>query len=190
MNRSILDKALSSAGLIVSVVLFGAAIGLQYTHVFVHGQVRDQLAAQKITFPKAGSEELNALPAADKEEVNEFAGQQLLTGRQAKVFADNYIAVHLKKIGGGKTYSELSAASLADPTNAKLAGQVQTVFRGETLRGLLLNAYAFDTMAVVAGYAAIGALIAAFLTLGLSLLGFVHASRLAREAKGKTKRRK
>lgn len=188
MNRSFLDKVLSSAGLVVAVVLFGAAVGLQYTHVFVHGQVRDQLAAQKINFPKTGSAELNALPAADKEEVSEFAGQQLLNGRQAKVFADNYIAVHLTKIGGGKTYSELSAASLTDPTNAKLAGQVQTVFRGETLRGLLLNAYAFDTMAVVAGYAAIVSLVGAFIMLALSLLGYVHASRLAHGSKAKSRK--
>lgn len=188
MNRSVLDKLLSSAGLIVSVVLFGAAIGLQYTHVFVHSQVRDQLAAQKITFPASGSAGLNALPSNDKTQVGKYAGQQLLTGAQAKVFADNYIAVHLKKVGGGQTYSELSAASIADPKNAQLAGQVQTVFRGETLRGLLLNAYAFDTMAVVAGYAAIGALVGASVMLALALLGFMHGSRLAHEAKAKRRK--
>jgi hypothetical protein len=183
MNRSVLDKLLSSAGLVVSVVLFAASAGLLYAHTFIHHQVHDQLAAEKISFPVKGSAALMALPSADQAKVSQYAGQQLLTGAQAEVFADHYIAVHLKKIGGGKTYSELSAASIADPSNQTLAAQVQTVFRGETLRGLLLNAYAFDTMAVVAGYAALGAFAGAIVMLVLAVLGFMHAGRVARATK-------
>src|ERR1044072_8109044 len=144
MNRSTLDKLISSMGLLVALVLLAVAGGLAYAHTFVHKQVHDQLAAQKITFPAPGSKSLNALPDADKTEVAKYAGQQLVTGAQAKVFADHYIAVHLKGIGGGKTYAELSAASMASPSDTVLAEKVQTVFRGETLRGMLLNAYAFD----------------------------------------------
>jgi hypothetical protein len=179
MQRSTLDKLISSTGLIVAVVLFAAAGGLFYAHNFVHTQVHDQLAAEKINFPAAGSAGLTALPADDQAKVAQYAGQQLLTGDQAHVFADNYIAVHLQKIGGGKTYSELSAAAMADPTNTALAGRVQTVFQGETLRGMLLNAYAFDTMAKVANIAAFGALAAGALLFALSLLGFAHAGRVS-----------
>lgn len=57
------------------------------------------------------------------------------------------------------------------------------MFRGETLRGLLLNAYAFDTMTVVAKYAATGALVAGSLLLVLAGLGFKHAAVAAKPHK-------
>jgi len=175
MNRSLLDKLISYTGAIIAVVLLMAAGGLLYAHSFIHGQVHDQLTQQQITFPAPGSEGLLALPSADQALVSKYAGQQLLTGKQAEVFADHYIAVHLQKIGGGKTYAQLSAASIANPSDAKLAGQVQTVFRGETLRGMLLNAYAFDTMANVAQIAGMVALGASGVLLVLSGLGLKHA---------------
>ncbi len=178
MKRSTLDKLISTTGLVVAIVLLAASGALFYAHHFIHSQVHDQLAAQKITFPATDSAGLTSLPAADRTAVSQYAGQQLLTGAQAEVFADHYIAVHLKEIGGGKTYADLSAASLTDPSNAALAGQVQTVFRGETLRGLLLNAYAFDTMATVASFAALGALAASIVLLILALLGFYHSGRV------------
>ena len=70
----------------------------------------------------------------------------MTTGAQAEVYADHFIANHLTEIGGGQTYAQLSAKSLAAPKNTALAAQVQAMFRGETLRGLLLNAYAFGTV--------------------------------------------
>jgi hypothetical protein len=153
---------------------------LLWGHSFIHGQVIDQLSEQRITFPAAGSTALNALPASDKSAVSQYAGQELTTGAQAKVYANNFINVHLQNVGGGKTYAELSTRSMANPSDQALAGQVQTMFKGETLRGLLLNAYAFDTMATVAllvGYAlAAGAL----LMVGLSALGFRHAGTTKR----------
>ena len=42
---------------------------------------------------------------------------------------------------GGKTYAQVSAESLAQPNNTTLANTVNTVFKGETLRSMLLNAY-------------------------------------------------
>ncbi len=190
MNRSTVDRLISSAGLVISAVLFAASAGLLFAHSFIHKQVHDQLAAQKIEFPLKGSASLAALPKDDEAKVAKYAGQQLLTGAQAETFADHYIAVHLKNIGGGKTYSQLSAASIADPTNQALVGKVQTVFRGETLRGLLLNAYAFDTMAVVAGYAAFGAFAAAVILLILAGLGFMHAGKAAHTTKATSKKRR
>ena len=87
--------------------------------------------------PKAGTEITpNMIPS-----VSQYAGQQLLTGQQAEAYADHFIAVHITEIGGGKTYSQLSAESMAAPNNTKLAGLVATVFKGETLRSMLLNAY-------------------------------------------------
>ena len=169
----------------MALVLLATSGGLFYAHSFIHNQVHDQLADQKITFPVAGSAALTALPAADQSQVAKYAGQQLLTGAQAEVFADHYIAVHLQKVGGGKTYAQLSAASIANPSDQALAGQVQVVFRGETLRGLLLNAYAFDTMATVALYAAWGAFAAAIALLVLAMLGFQHASQVKTSKKRK-----
>jgi hypothetical protein len=106
-----------------------------------------------------------------------YGGQQLTTGAEAEVYADHFIANHLLVIGGGKTYAQLAAEAIAQPTNAALAGKVQTVFQGETLRGLLLNAYAFGTMGTIAGIAAIAAFIAAAVMLILGGLGLMHARR-------------
>jgi hypothetical protein len=98
-------------------------------------------------------------------------------GEQAKAYADHYIKVHLNEMTGGQTYSQLSAQSLDQPNNEELATQVQTVFRGETLRGLLLNAYAFWKMGQIALYAAIAAFIGAGAMILLSGLGLWHLRR-------------
>jgi len=177
MERRTLDKLISSTGLVVAVLLLAAARGLFYAHGFIHNEVHDQLAAQKIMLPAADEAGFTALPAADQAAVRPYAGTQVTTGAQAEVFADHYIAVHLRAIGGGKTYSELSAASQANPSDTALADKVNTVFKGETLRGVLLNAYAFDTMATVAWYAALGAVAGALILLVLATLGFRHAAR-------------
>ena len=105
--------------------------------------------------------------------MRQYGGQQLTTGAQAEVYADHFIANHLKVIGGGKTYAQLSAQALTQPNNAKLAAQVDTVFKGETLRGLLLNAYAFGTMGMIAG---IAAFIAAAVMLALGAIGLMHSA--------------
>jgi hypothetical protein len=114
--------------------------------------VRDQLTPQKISFPPAGSPAL--LPG-----IKQYAGQQVVNGAQAKAYANDFINVHLAKIGGGKTYAEVSSAAIADPKNAKLAEQKATLFQGETLRGLLLNAWGWSvvgTVATLAGFILLG----------------------------------
>ena len=127
---------------------------------FSHSQVTDQLSAQNISFPAANDKSISALPAADATAMSQYAGQQLVNGDQAKVYADNFINVHLDEIAGGKTYSELSTASQAAPSDTKLAAQVQTIFRGTSLRGMLLDAYAWWTLGTVVFYAAIAMLVA------------------------------
>lgn len=177
MKRSALDKLISSTGLLVAVVLLAASAGLYYTYQFVHGEVKSQLTPQNIVLPAADSQAFTALSPEDQDAVRPYAGQKVTTGAQAKVFADHYIGAHLKTIGGGKSYSELSTESRANPDDIAMAKKVDQVFRGETLRGMLLNAYAFDTMAVVAMYASIGALLAGVGLIFLALLGFRHAQK-------------
>lgn len=178
MRRKTLDALLTTGGLVVAAVLLIAGGLLTYGHSFVHNQVKTQLAAQQIFFPAAGSPGLQ--DPAIKPYLSKYAGKQLLTGVEAKAFADHYIAVHLNKSGGGKTYAQLSSAAQAAPTDTKLAAQVATAFKGETLRGLLLNAYAFDTMGTLALVAAIVSFSGAGLMLLLCALGFVHMRKESR----------
>ena len=133
---------------------------------FATSQVQTQLTEQKITFPAADSPAIKALPAADAAAMRVYAGQQLTTGAQAETYADHFIKVHLGEIGAGKTYAQVSAEAQADPTNAKLAGTVETLFKGSTLRGLLLNSYGWWQIGQYALYAAIGLTVAAVVVLG------------------------
>jgi hypothetical protein len=178
MNRSIIDRLVSAMGAVVGVVLLAAAALLFYAHGYVHNQVSDQLTQQQVVFPAADSKAVTSLPAADQEAMKQYAGQTMATGAQAQTYADHFIKVHLGEAAGGQTYSQVSAKAQADPTNQQLAGQVQTLFRGETLRGLLLNAYAFDTMAAVALIAAWISLAAGVILLVLAGLGLWHARRV------------
>jgi spore germination protein GerM len=177
MKRRTLDLLLSAGGLVVAVVLVVAGCLLLWANGFVSGQVHKELSAQKIFFPPKGSQAITSLPKSDQNAMNKYAGKQLTTGAQAKAYADHFIAVHLKEAGGGQTYAQLSAKAQANPTDTKLAQTVQTMFRGETLRGLLLNAYAFDTMANIAFIGAIAAFIGAAAMAVLAGLGFWHARR-------------
>ncbi len=185
MKRRTFDMLMAIAGLFLAVTLAAAGGLALWGHNFIGNQVHNQLAAQKIYFPPASA---FAHPKAGTEitpsmipSVSQYAGQQLLTGQQAEVWANDFIAVHLVEIGGGKTYAQLSTEAIAQPTNLKLAAQVATVFKGTTLRGLLLNAYAFGTAGTLACIAAIGAFIAAAVMLLLSGFGLIHARRTAPE---------
>src|SRR5664279_516978 len=122
MRRKTFDALLTVGGLAIAVVLLVAGGLLTWANTFVNDEVHSQLAQQKIFIPPKGSEAL--APKEIGPFLNKYAGQQLLTGPQAKAYADHFIAVHLQEIGGGKTYSELSTQSLKDPTNTKLAGEV------------------------------------------------------------------
>jgi hypothetical protein len=174
MKRRTFDILVAVAGLFLAVTLIVAGGLLTWSHSFIGNEVHTQLAAQQIYFPPANSK---AVAAPEFAAMRQYGGQQLTTGAQAEVYADHFIANHLKAIGGGKTYAQLSAEAIAQPKNTVLTAQVATVFKGETLRGLLLNAYAFGTMGMIAGIAAIAAFIAAAVMLVLSGLGLMHARR-------------
>ena len=176
MRRRTFDALLTVGGLIVATVLVAAGGLLMWAHSFIDDQVGTQLSAQQIYFPKAGDEALK--PKEIGPYLNQYAGQQLTTGVQAKAYADHFIAVHIEEMTGGQTYSQLSAKAMANPDDEKLAGMVATVFKGETLRGLLLNAYAFWQMGQIALYGAIAAFVGAALMALLSILGLLHLRRV------------
>jgi hypothetical protein len=174
MRRRTFDILVATAGLFLAITLIASGAMLTWAHTFIGNEVHTQLASQQIFFPAANSK---AVAAPEFAAMRQYGGQQLTTGAQAEVYADHFIANHLKAIGGGKTYAQLSAEAQLQPKNTVLAGEVATVFKGETLRGLLLNAYAFGTMGTIAGIAAIAAFIAGAVMLVLSGLGLMHARR-------------
>ena len=178
MRRRTLDALLTTGGFIITAVLLVAGGLLVWASNFVQDNVHSQLADQKITMPSGKAIEDPAI----KPYLQQYAGQPMTTGAQAKAYADHYILVHMNKASQGKTYEEVSGEFMAltkDPKadQAKVAelGQLrQTLFMGNTLRGLLLNAYAFGTMATIALWGAIASFVGAAAMFVLSLLGMRH----------------
>jgi hypothetical protein len=172
---------LTLVGALLTVALLVAGVLLTVGSSFATSSVHDQLAQQHISFPT----KMQCQHPVPNSEVTpsmvntvcKYAGQELLTGQEANVFANDYISVHLQEIGGGLTYSQLSAKSMAEPSNAALAAQVETMFKGTTLRGLLLEAYAFSIFGTIATIAMIASWILFALMLVLTLLGFRHYRR-------------
>ena len=182
MRRRTFDALMVYAGLAVAAIMMVAGGLLTWGHVFTTNQVHNQLAAQKIVFPPANSPEIKALPKADAAAMKVYAGQTMTTGAQAQTYADHFIAVHLREIGGGLTYSQLSAKAMANPKNVALADQVAAVFKGTTLRGMLLNAYGFWEFGQIALIGAIAAFAGAALLLILALFGVWHLRRVPEAA--------
>ena len=168
------------AGFALAAILLAAGGMLLWGSAYVHNTVQGQLSAQQIFFPpkaafahpKAGTEITPSMIPS----VSQYAGQQLVTGQQAESYADNFIAVHITNMTGGKTYAQLSAASLAQPNNTKLAGQVGTVFKGETLRSMLLNAFGWWKVSQITYIASL----IAFALGGLTLLGSLFGLTVGR----------
>ena len=196
MKRRTFDRIVSFVGLGLSVLLFVAAGLLNWGAGFANESVASQLEQQRITMPAVDSDSFKALPAEAQDELRPFDAMPLTTGKQAQAYADYYIGTHIKGIAGGKVYSEVSgealaanAKSKANPNDAKLAGEAATLmgqrttlFMGETLRGVLLTAYAFWQLGQIAMYAAYAASIGGVLMLILSLLGFAHIRRVEADA--------
>ena len=176
MRRKVFDILASLGGLLVAVTLLVTGALAMWGYSFANSSVHNQLAQQQIVFPAQGSQAL-ASPEIGPY-LNQYAGQKLTTGAQAKAYADHFIAVHLSEMPYGGVYSQVSAASRANPSDAALAAEVQTSFQGTTLRGLLLEAYAFSVFATIAFWAGIAAFILAALMLVLVGFGFWHARRV------------
>jgi hypothetical protein len=174
MKRRTFDLLASVGALAVAVLLVVAGMIFRSNADFAKENVRDQLRAQKVFFPPA-----DALSAEEREQsgVVKYAGQQVVNGDQAEVYANEFIALHLRSSLGGLTYSELSTKSRENPDDEKAAAQVQTAFRGETLRGLLLTSFAFWELGQKADQVAVVFIAGAAVLLLLALLGFWHYSR-------------
>ena len=169
-----LYKLLGGFGLVLTVILLVVAIGVSIGHNFATVQVRDQLAQERINFPAAGTA---ALDVKEFPGLQQYAGQPVDNGVKAKAYADEFIWVHMMKASGNKSYAEASAASMAAPTDLKLAGVKSTLFQGDMLRSSLLTAYAFSVLGTIAGYAFYLALAAAAVVFALTLFSLAKSRR-------------
>lgn len=185
MNRKSFDKLVSFVGLGLAGVLIVLGGLLNYGATFANSSVKSQLENQNIAFPPEAG-----LPAETKEQLSKWAGMQVTTGQMARDYSDLFIWEHMKGasmavMGKESTYSEVSAAYMGamksgteDPAKvAQLAELRNTLFMGNTLRGMLLEAYAFDTLGVIAGYGSIACFVAGLIFLLLALAGFMHIRR-------------
>ncbi len=190
MKRRTFDMLLTAGGAVVVVVLLVAGALGMWGYSFANSNVHSQLSEQQITFPPAAA---FAHPKAGTEitpsmipSVSQYAGEQLTTGQQAEAYANDFIAVHLQEIGGGLTYAQLSAKAMALPKGSAAydaaESTVQTVFQGTTLRGLLLEAYAFWTFGQIALFASIACFALAGIMLVLMLFGLLHFRRVPADA--------
>jgi len=191
MDRSLVDRLISWAGAVVAVSLIALGGAAIFGGSFALDNVRDRLEPQNIAFGPAA-----AMTPEEKAEVGEFAGQKVDTGTEAEAYS-RYIGLHLSDIGGGKTYAELGGplfaleaqieeAQVAGENTAameeELAGlraQRDTVFKGETLRAILLNAYGWWMVGQITFYAGIGMVVAGLILAVLVALGFRHARKAA-----------
>ena len=160
---------------------------------FAHDEVSRQLAAQRITFKPL--DELNererGVPC-----LVEYAGQVLTTGEQAKCYADHFIGAHLKSVAGGKTFAVMrdvqeelraqiaEAEARNDPSVADLRRRLDqanrqrdTLFEGQSNRGLLLTSYGFATLGTKADQAANAAFVAGAALLVAAGLILLRANR-------------
>ncbi|MEA2575412.1 MAG: hypothetical protein QOH93_2710 [Chloroflexia bacterium] len=165
MTRDLRWRIIALQVLMIAVFGFGAGTAV-YAGNFTHDQITNQLAPQQIKFPPVGK----GLP----ETLNQYAGQQVLNGEQAHAYADQFIALHLSQMGDPKgmpySYWSTQARTETDPAKKVAAEElVTTLFRGETLRSMLNQAWAFWTMGDIAMYVGYG-LIAATLLVTASLV--------------------
>ena len=175
MNRKAWDRIVSASAAVIAVamiVLGGLAI---YGGNFGRDNVQSRWEPQNITFPP-----FDAMTPEEQQDIGAFAGQQVMNGAQAEAFS-RYIGGHLASVNDGKTYAETSGEARAEGLDPKVAAELQgkadTLFKGETLRSILLNAYGWWTVATIALFAGY-AMVAFGILLGvLALLGFRHAKR-------------
>jgi hypothetical protein len=169
-------KTVPSLAIIGAILFLVLSVGgglLLWGSNFAHNMVHNQLSEQKISFPPKGE----ALDAKEFPGLQRYAGQAVDSGPKAKAYADQFIKAHLAAVADGKTYSEVSALSRANPDDEALVGQVNTLFKGETLRGLLLYAWGWSVVGMIAFWSGLAALLGAIGVLGALVLGFVMHDR-------------
>ncbi|MGH2753908.1 MAG: hypothetical protein ACRDLB_05685 [Actinomycetota bacterium] len=173
ISRKMVDLFVSWTGAVMAVALLALGGAAIFGGSFALENVRDRLEPQNIAFPPAA-----AMTPAEKAEVGDFAGRAVDTGTEAEAFS-RYIGLHLDEVNEGKTYSETSAAAraegLSEDEAAELQGKADTLFRGETLRAILLNAYGWWIVGQIAFWAGIGAAVAGAVLALFVALGFRHA---------------
>ncbi len=178
MERKAWDRLVSTAALVIAIVLLLVGSAAIYGGNFGRENVTDRLAPEKVQFPPS-----DVMTPEEQAEVGDFAGQQVVNGEQAEAYA-RYIQGHLVFINEGMTYSETSAAAreegLDPDVAAELQGKADTLFKGETLRAILLNAYGWWTVATIALFAGWVMLAAGIVLLILAIMGFRHAKRWER----------
>ena len=185
MKRKNFDKIVTAVGFGLTVFLFVMAGLLNWGASFASDSVKSQLDNQNISFPVAAG-----MPDATRAQLTKWAEKKVTTGEMAKDYADLYIWEHMKgaaiaAVGKPATYSEVSGmymglvkgGSTDTAQIAKLGDLRQTLFMGNTLRGMLLEAYAFGTMGVIASYGALAALVGGLVMLLLSIAGLIHIRR-------------
>jgi len=190
MKRRTFDKLVSFVGLGLAVLLFIFAGLLNFGAAFANDNVQTQLKNQNIAFPDEAG-----LPANTKDQLLKWAGQQVVTGEMARDYSDLYILEHMNAsatavMGKPATYSEVSGVYMGlvrggstDEAKIKQYGDLrQTLFMGNTLRGMLLQAYAFGTLGVIAGYAALASLLGGIVLLVLAIAGLAHIRRTPEDA--------
>jgi hypothetical protein len=182
MNKGMRTRILILQAGLIGIFAF-CSILLLAGGAFVQGMIHDQLVAQKIFFPAAGTA---ALSATEFPNLQKYGGQQVDSGPKAQGYS-TYIGEHLTKVAGGLTYSEVSAQARANPTDVKIKGQVETLFKGETLKGLLLNAYGWWTVGTYATYAGFGMAVAAAAVLVAMLVEIALLVRARDVGKAKAK---
>ena len=190
MKRITFDKLVSYVGLGLAALLFIFAGLLNFGASFANDSVQSQLGNQNIAFPAA-----EAMPSETKDQLAKWAGMQVTTGEMARDYSDLYIWEHMKGsaiavMGKPATYSEVSGVYMGlvrggstDVEKIKQYGDLrESLFMGNTLRGMLLQAYAFGTLGVIAGYAAIASLVGGIIFLLLGIAGLMHIRRTPEDA--------
>lgn len=180
MRRSALDKLISWTGFALAALLVVVGGLAAWASIFIGDQVESQLTSQSIVMPEGPA--LESVSDEDAEVLKPYAGTPLDSGAKAKAFADHYILAHMNASSDNRTYEEVSGEFMAlsdeqkaSPEGQEVAALRQSLFMGNTLRGLLLNAYAFGTMGTIAGLTAIASFVGALVLAVLALLGLRHA---------------
>jgi hypothetical protein len=194
LTRRRIDTMFIGLGAVAVVVLAAAGGLLTWGAGFARDYVDDELSSQHVAFPAAA-----ALEEEGRTDLLKYADETVNTGPEAEAYA-SFIGGHLEGIADGATYADLggpereanaaveaakadgaSATKIADlqAEAAAITAQRNTLFKGETLRGLLLSAYAWGTVGRIAGIAAIAAFVAAGVMLLLVALGLRHHHKVA-----------